>query len=159
MSFTAIDIVFIILIAILLLRSFLRGFIKEFMTMASIILGLAAAIFFYRPGGQYVRKYIKMDNIPEILAFIAIFAIVYLFIIFIEYLLRDIIRRVNLGWLDSLFGLLFGIIEGIVLVSLIILVLTVQPLFDPALLLEKSFFYHFLFPLIGDAKKFIGNIL
>lgn len=146
-----IDIIFIALILILVIRCALRGFIEELMSMASVVAGVLSAVFFYKRGGAFIReRYLEnLGIIPEVLAFILLFFIPFVGIRILEHVIKDIVARVNLGGFDRFLGIIFGLIEGIALISLVLFVIDVQPLFDKNLLLEKSFFAHFLLPVIG----------
>jgi membrane protein required for colicin V production len=156
MNLTIIDIVFIALIFILVIRGGLRGFITEIMSMAAVALGLLAAFLFYKPGAVFVRTKILADMqvVPELIAFVALMAIVFLSIKILEHIIQDIISRVNLlGGINHALGLVFGLLEGLLLVSLILFVINIQPLFDPASLLEQSLFAQFLSPLVGQLRE------
>jgi membrane protein required for colicin V production len=155
-----IDIIFVVLAIILMVRCALRGFIGELMSMASVVLGLLAALFFYKNGGVFIREKFMPDMtiIPEILAFIALFLIVFIIIKILEGILKDIIERIQLGGADRILGIVFGLAEGVIVISLILFVLTIQPLFDPAPVLRGSFFARLLLPLItgGEFHAFAG---
>ncbi|MDR0669338.1 MAG: CvpA family protein [Treponema sp.] len=166
-SFTLIDYVFLGLALLLVIRCTLRGFIAEFMTLASLVLGVLGSLFLYRPCAVFLRNHglrafveklpplvnnllpALVRNIPEILAFALIFVAIFLAVKLVEYLLSDIIQRISLGGVDRFLGLLFGVLEGIVVTSLLLLFLNAQPVFDAAPLLEGSFFAELLLPLIG----------
>jgi membrane protein required for colicin V production len=150
-----IDIIFIALILIMVIRGGLRGFVEELMSMAAVVLGLGGAFFFYSRGGVYIREKFMGDTpvLPEVLAFVILFLIVFLAIKLLEYVLRDIIDRINLDGADHFLGLLFGIVEGVILVALILLVISIQPLFDPAPLLENSVFARYLMPFIASVGR------
>lgn len=160
MNFAPVDIVFASLILILTVRCALRGFVEEFMSMASLILGILAAVLFYKNGAEYLRTKLGADILPELLAFAGLFLIVFLLVKILEFILRDIVERVSLGTLDRLFGLLLGLVEGFLVVSVALFALSVQPLFDPSALLEESLFARFLLPLVGElgetALKTVG---
>jgi membrane protein required for colicin V production len=159
MGFSKMDIVFLILIAILALRCTLRGFLKELMSWASLALGIFAGVLFYRNGGIFIRERFAWDArvLPEIAAFLAIFLIVFLFIKFLELILKDIVLRIHLGGPDHFLGFLFGLLEGVILVSFLLLLLYIQPLFDPGALFEASMFARVLLPAIGDISQTISN--
>jgi membrane protein required for colicin V production len=144
-----IDIIFLVLTVIFIIRCGLRGLIKEVMSMAAVALGLFAAVSFYRSGAAFVRTKILADVavLPELIAFVSILAIVFFAIKILEHIIHDIITRINVGGLDHALGLVFGILEGLVVVRLIIFVLGIQPLFDAKSLLEHSIFVRFLDPL------------
>ncbi|GHV75746.1 hypothetical protein AGMMS49942_05670 [Spirochaetia bacterium] len=153
MNLAIIDIIFIVLIFILVIRGGLRGFVLEIMSMAAVVLGLLAAILFYKPGAAFVRTKILADMqvIPELIAFVALMAIVFLSIKILEYIIRDIVSRVKLlGGIDHALGLVFGLLEGLLLVCLLLFVINIQPLFDPESLLEHSLFEKLLDPLVGQ---------
>jgi membrane protein required for colicin V production len=149
-----IDIVFIVLAIILTVRCALRGFIGELMSMASIVLGLLAALFFYKNGGVFIREKFMpgMKIIPEILAFIALFLIVFVVIKILESILKEIIEKIRLGGADRFLGIVFGLVEGIIVISLVLFILTIQPLFDPAPVLRGSIFAEFLLPFITGSE-------
>jgi membrane protein required for colicin V production len=154
MGMAVIDIVFLGLIAILIIRSGLRGFIKEVMSMASVALGLLAAVLFYRRGAAFVRTKILEDVavLPELIAFAALLAIVFFAIKILEHILRDIVSRINMGGLDHALGLVVGLLEGLVLVRLLLFVIDIQPLFSAESLLENSAIAKLLDPLMRELK-------
>ena len=150
MNFVAIDFLFIALILIFAVRCALKGFISEIMSMASVVLGLLTALYFYSKGGEFVRiKFLPdVKILPEIIAFVALFLIVFVSIKILEALLKDIVEGIKLGGADRVLGIFFGIAEGVVVVSLVLFILRIQPLFDPASIFENSIFAEMLLPLI-----------
>jgi membrane protein required for colicin V production len=149
---STIDYVFLGLIIILVLRCALRGFVAEFMTWAALVFGLLVSFLLYRNGAALIRTRLDMEVIPEIIAFVLIFVIIFILVKAVEFLLRDIVERIRLGWLDRLLGVVFGVAEGLVLTALVIFVLKLQPLFDWRPLLEASLFDRILEPLIGEVN-------
>ena len=158
MNLAAIDIIFIALIIIFTVRCAIKGFISEIMSMASIVLGLLAALYFYKNGGEFVRIKFMPDTkiIPEIIAFAALFLIVFITIKILEIMLKEIIEGIRLGGVDRFLGIFFGAAEGIVVISLILFLLRIQPLFDPGSLLANSFFAKLLLPLITGTGSAAG---
>jgi len=153
MEFAAIDYIFITLIALFTIRCFIKGFISEILSMAGIVLGILAALLFYRNGAEFLRNQLMPDVkiVPEILAFTALLVIVFLFMKLLEGLLKNILKGINMGGLDKIFGVAFGLAEGLIVVSLILFLLSIQPLFNPSAILSDSFFAPIILPLI------IGN--
>jgi membrane protein required for colicin V production len=152
-----IDIFFLVLFGILVLRCFLHGFTGEIISLASIALGLAGAVFFFKNGAAFIRTFAfaTIKVIPEILAFLGIFLIVYILGRIIDHIVKDIINRLNLTGLNRFLGFILGLIEGVAAVSLILLLLCIQPLFDSTALLEKSIFARVLLPFIGMAREWV----
>ncbi|MDR0759112.1 MAG: CvpA family protein [Treponema sp.] len=152
-----IDSIFAVLMVIIIVRCALRGFIAEVLSMAALVLGLGSAFVLHKRGAAFlIEKYLpEMKVLPEVLAFVAIFLIVFLAVKLLEFILKDIVERIHLSGVDRFLGALFGFIEGAVLVSLVVFVLTIQPLFDAGPLLEKSYFARTLAPYIGAARNSI----
>ena len=150
MSFSFLDIIFVALIGLFMIRCYLKGFVSELLSMAGIVLGLLAALFLYKNGGEFLRNTFlpDMDTLPEIAAFVALFVIVYIIVKLLEKMLINIIDEVSLTSADSILGIFFGLAEGIVVVSLILFVLKIQPLFDPSSFISDSFFARLLLPFI-----------
>lgn len=153
MSFSTIDIIFASVILILVVRCTLRGFVEEFMSVAAITLGLIVAILLYPQGAVYVKTKMNIQVMPQVLAFAALFIGVFILVKIFEHILRDIVQRVQLGSVDRFLGILWGAVEGLLVVALAIFALSVQPLFDASPLLDKSMFAHYLLPLIGSLEK------
>ncbi|MDR0376836.1 MAG: CvpA family protein [Spirochaetaceae bacterium] len=150
-----IDIIFMILMVILIVRCALRGFVEEVMSMSALVLGLGSAFFFHKKGAAFlVERYIPdVKILPEVLAFAAVFLIVFLAVKLLESILKDIVDRIHLGGVNRFLGAVFGFIEGVVLVSVVLFVLSIQPLVDTKPLLEKSYFAQTLSPYIGAVKN------
>ena len=155
MNISVMDVIFIILITLFTIRCYLKGFVSEVMSMAGFVLGLLAALFFYKNGGQFLRENFWPDlrTVPEIAAFFALFLIVFIVIKLFEMLLKGIIEGVSLGGADRFLGVIFGLAEGIAVVSLILFLLKVQPLFDPSEILSDSAFARLLLPFITGTEK------
>jgi membrane protein required for colicin V production len=154
LNFSIVDVVFIGLIGLFMIRCYVKGFISELLSMAAVLLGFFAALYFYRTGGEYIREQFMPDikTLPEVLAFISLFIIVFLVLKIIESMLKGIIERVSLGGADRFLGIIFGMAEGVAVVCLILFLLQIQPLFDPSQILSESFFASLLMPLIGGAS-------
>jgi membrane protein required for colicin V production len=126
--------------------------------MASIVLGLLAALFFYKNGADFVRAHFLQDirKVPEVIAFIMLFLIVFLVVKLLEVIFRNVIDEIQLGNADGFLGVIFGFAEGIAVISLILFLLRIQPLFDPSSILSDSFFARFILPLITGTERIPG---
>jgi len=161
MSFTVIDIVFIILIGLFVIRCYLKGFVSELLSMAGFALGILAALFFYKNGAEFLRErfWPNLQTIPEVLSFIFLFIIVLIVVKLIAIMLKGIIDGIRLGGIDRVLGIIFGLAEGIAVVSLVLFFMRIQPLFDPSSVLSNSFFANLLLPFITgqESMKFFQS--
>jgi len=155
---SVLDIIFILVILLFVLRCYLKGFASEILSMAAIVLGLLASLFFYKNGADFLRaKYWPdMKIIPEIIAFVALFLIVFIVFKILEIMLKEIIRGIKLRSADRFLGIIFGLTEGLVVVSLVLFIIRIQPLFDPSSLLSNSIFARIILPLITKTENISG---
>jgi membrane protein required for colicin V production len=153
-----IDIIFLVLIILMVIHGFVKGFIDELFSWASLVLGLGAAVFLYSNGAAFIRTKMMANIrfIPEIIAFVAIFLIVILVLKMLERLLKDVVEGTKLGGADKILGAVFGLVEGLFITAIIIFVLAVQPLFDAAPILVNSVFAQVLLPIIRKPLE-MGN--
>jgi len=155
-TFSIIDIVFVGLIGLFMIRCYLKGFVSELLSMAAVVLGLLAALFFHRNGGEFLKNQFWHDTnivILKILAFAILFIFVFVIVKIIEKMLINIIDEVSLTNADSYLGIIFGLAEGLAVVSLILFLLRIQPLFDSTAMLNDSIFARYLLPLITGKEK------
>jgi membrane protein required for colicin V production len=152
------DMVFTGLIGLFMIRCYLKGFVSELLSVAAVVLGLLAALFFHKNGGAFLREQFwpQLNALAEIAAFVILFIIVFLVVKILEKILVNIIDKVSLTNADSFFGLIFGLAEGVAVVSLILFLLKIQPLFDSSAMLNDSFFARFLLPLITGRERILS---
>ena len=149
-NISVIDMVFLILIALMAIRGYVKGFIAEFFSWAALVLAIWVAVLLHPAGAEFIRSKI-MENVkyvPEILAFIAIFIIVMLFVKMFERILKDVIMGAKLGGANKVLGAVFGFAEGLTLTALILFILGVQPIFDASNIIADSTFAQILLPII-----------
>jgi len=145
-----IDLIFLILIVLMVIHGYVKGFIEELFSWAAIVLAIWAAVLLHSAGAAFIRTKVMQNvkYVPEILAFIAIFLIVMILLKMLEHILKDLIMGAKLGGANKVLGLIFGLVEGIALSALILFILTVQPIFDVSKILADSIFAQILLPFI-----------
>ena len=147
----ALDIFFIALLGLLILRGFLKGFTGELFSIASTALGLIAAVFLFRSVAVFIRQYfLQVNLLPEILAFLAVFLVVFIACKLLEHVVKDIINRLNLNSLDRVLGIFLGLAKGIAVIIIIVFIFIRQPFVDASGFLGNSFFVRLLLPVIGS---------
>jgi uncharacterized membrane protein required for colicin V production len=99
-----------------------------------------------------------VNLVPEILAFIGLFVIVFLAIKIISSMLNDIIERIGLNALNNGLGVLFGLFEGFVFAALAVYVISRQPLFDPHIVLDGSIFARMLGGTVEEAADMVAAV-
>ncbi len=133
-----IDIIFIVIIIFFTIRCIIKGFVTEFLSMAAVIGGIGAGIFFSGTLSRYIDLYIGKSGWNYLISFLILFIFVYLIIKMIEKMLSRFIERVELEQLDRALGLFLGIVEGAVVVLVLILLIKLQPVFPYEKIAENS---------------------
>lgn len=157
LDLAALDIVFLLIIVFTSIRSGIRGFVKELMSMASVILGIAVAVLFSGVFAQYIEGFIGVSPWSQVISFLGLFLATYLAVKIFENALDRLIERIHLDSLDHALGFFFGIAEGLVVTFLLILLIQVQPFLPPASLLEESLFAALMSPLFPYIPEFISR--
>lgn len=131
-----IDVLVLIILLISAGIAFMRGFIREVLTIAGVFGGLAAAYFgapMFKPtmrGWFGVEEGIEPERlfgilpyniVADALSYGLIFIIVVTALSFISHALAEWAKRTGLGAIDRSFGFLFGLIRGILLLGLLYL--------------------------------------
>lgn len=125
-----------IVIAVLLisaLHAFWRGFIREVLTIFGAIGGLMAALAYgdnLRPlmdtwlgvGGEEnaakLFDLIPMTLVSAVLAYAAIFIVIFGVLSFISHLIAEQVRALGLGAVDRTLGVVFGLIRGLLILGI-----------------------------------------
>ncbi|NCN04662.1 MAG: CvpA family protein [Spirochaetales bacterium] len=153
----ALDIVFLIIILIAVIRAVFRGFVKEIMAVSSIFLGVLLAFLFSGVVSQLLVPYMGDTVWNQVIAFLGIFVLVYLVVKLFEAGLNSLIEKINLENLDKALGFFLGLVEGILIVFVVLFGLQVQPFFDLEALLGTSYSYRFLSPFFPYAIQVLGG--
>jgi membrane protein required for colicin V production len=140
MTVAVIDIVFSGIILMFMITAAVRGLIREFFSKAAFICGIIGAVLLTPVLQTYVNGLVKNTIAAKIVSFILIFIIIFLVVKIIQELFSAIFSGEILRGLDHSLGLVFGILEGIVVVTFIIALIEIQPWFDVAHILKNSFF-------------------
>lgn len=155
MVFTGLDIVFAIIVVILAFRAAIRGFVKELLGTAALFGGIILAVLFSGLGAQLVEEYMGPTVWSQVIAFLVIFLVVYLVLKIFEGALNRLIEKIHLDQLDHALGFFLGIVEGLVVVFLLLLLLQMQPFFDPEPVIDGSFFARIMVPFMPIVAEFL----
>ncbi len=129
-----VDIIVGIVLFISALIAFVRGFIREVLTIAGVVGGLAAAYYagpvlipsFHEwlhvdPDPEKVTKLmgaIPMNFVADGLAYLCVFLVVVVTISIASHFLAEGVQSIGLGAVDRTFGVIFGLGRGVFLLGL-----------------------------------------
>src|SRR5574344_1360230 len=110
MSFSALDVFFLILILLSAVLTGIKGFIGDVLGKAAVFFGIGAAALFYGRLAFYTAKLIHYRPVSSALSFLLIFAAVYILIKLLQHLLQAVFSGDIRGGLDHTLGFFLGII-------------------------------------------------
>ena len=159
MTFTFIDIFFLIIILAFAFIATIHGFIKEVFGKIAVIAGVFAGFCFCGLLAPSIGKIIHIPAVAIVLAFILIFITAFLIVKIIQILLERAISGEIMKSLDRVLGFAFGALEGILIVSCILIVLCAQIWFDFSSLTDTSSIYRILHPILEYPITYIRGML
>lgn len=122
--------------------SFMRGFVKESLSLAAWILAFWVALTFaYRLAGlPWVQAQIDSATLRVVVAFVLLFLLTLFAGSLVNVLFGKLVRKSGLSGTDRMLGVVFGIVRGVVVVSVLVLLaglteLPREPWWDQSLLI------------------------
>ena len=111
MEFSGLDIVFLVLVVILAFRAAVRGFVKELLGTAALLLGIVGAVLFSGLAAGLIDQYFAPSIWSQVIAFLVIFLLVSVVVKLFESALHKLIERVHLDQLDHALGFFLGMLK------------------------------------------------
>lgn len=136
------------ILAILLLScliSLKRGFVKEALSMVNWVLAFFVAMTFRGPLAALLEAQIAIPSVREMVAFGTLFAATLIVGAMVNHLIGELVRMTGLSGTDRLFGTVFGLVRGfIVVMALLLLLPVVIPIDQDAWWQESALIPQFL---------------
>jgi membrane protein required for colicin V production len=118
------DIILVIPLIWLAFRGFAKGLILGIISLVALILGLYLGFRFSVPVANMIEGYFHVATpYLRLIAFAIIFLAVVIILFIFGKLLEKFIDMLSLGFLNKLLGGFFGLIKGIILISLVLFVI------------------------------------
>lgn len=122
-----------VILGIFILAFLINGIIKGFISSVVHLLGLIIAVFLIGKIGYDVRialmeKFTIGETIATIIAYILIFLVIMLIAKIVIMILHKIVTFLNLKFLDRILGGLFGILNGILILAILLIILDISPI-------------------------------
>ncbi|MGQ9618555.1 MAG: CvpA family protein [Candidatus Aminicenantia bacterium] len=154
-GFPWVDILFLAIILYTFIMGFLKGLLKEIISISFFVVGLIIALNKGKILSRSLNSFIKLGVFCDFLSF---FIILIFFIILgavFAFILRKILIRGPVKFIDRIMGSIFGAIKGFLIVFIIIiLVISYFPNFK---LMEKSFICFYTFDITIYLAKFFPS--
>ncbi len=118
------DVAILVVLCFFLLKGIFRGLLKEVCSLLGLVLGGVFAFTFHLPLAQLLQD---SFNLPAKLcvwgSFLAIFLLMVFLFAVVGFVLNRFVKLIFLGGFNRLAGAIFGIIQGVVVLAMIILAL------------------------------------
>jgi membrane protein required for colicin V production len=154
---SGVDIVFGVIMLVFGTRAAFRGFIKEAMSIAAVFLGVLAAVLFSGLVASLIDTYVEINlgRWTQVISFLLVFLLAFILVKLFESALTNVVENLKLGAVNHTLGFLFGLLEGILIVFVLILLIQAQPVFDPEPILADSLIARILAPLMPQVRELI----
>jgi membrane protein required for colicin V production len=119
---TLVDWIIVVVLAAAVLAGIARGFFRSAFSLAGLIAGLSLAAWNYWRLAAVLKPMIHSVEVADAIAFIVIALLVMAVAAILGSLLAKVFEKVGLGCLDRLAGGIFGFVEGVLFVTVGILV-------------------------------------
>jgi membrane protein required for colicin V production len=122
MPLTLVDWIIVVILALAVIGGLARGFFRSAFSLGGLLLGLTVASWNYWRFAAVLKSLVHSIEVANAIAFLVIALLVMVVAAVFGSLLAKIFRRVGLGCLDRLAGGVFGFVEGMLFVTVCILV-------------------------------------
>jgi membrane protein required for colicin V production len=119
---SVVDWIIVAILAASVLAGIAQGFLRSVFSLGGLILGLVVAAWNYNRIARFVQPILHSEKISDAIGFILIALLVAGLCAAIGVFLSKAFQKLGLGCLDSLAGALFGFFQGVLLVTVCILV-------------------------------------
>jgi membrane protein required for colicin V production len=118
------DILIIVILGYCLVRGLFRGLVKEISSIIGVLGGFYAAYSYYSLVAKWLSRVIANTSYLHILSFLIIFCFVLIIINIFGIIIKYLLDIAFLGWVDRIFGVIFGFSKGVLIVSILFIILT-----------------------------------
>ncbi len=118
------DILIIVILGYSLVRGLFRGLVKEVASIIGVLGGFYAAYTYYQVLAGLLAGLLHDQAYRNILSFLIIFCGVLIIIGVFGVIIKYLLNIAFLGWIDRIGGVLFGVLKGVLIVSILFITLT-----------------------------------
>ncbi len=135
----------VVIITLSCLLSIKRGFVKEAFSLAVMVLAFFIAVAFHERLAVLLQNTIEGVSLRYLLSFAALFAATLVVGSMVKHLLGELVKMTGLSGTDRLFGMVFGLLRGgIVVMALLIMLPMLVPVNEDSWWQQSLFIPHFL---------------
>ncbi len=118
------DILILVILGYSLVRGLFRGLVKEVSSIVGVLGGFYAAYTYYDVLAGLLAGFINDKSYLNILSFLIIFCGVLIAVGVLGVIIKYLLNIAFLGWIDRIGGVVFGVLKGVLIVSVLFITLT-----------------------------------
>ena len=119
-------------------KGFTKGFIVAIASLIALLAGIYGALSFSNFTGGFLQENwdIQTEYLP-VVAFAITFIAIVIAVHFVAKLVDKLVKAIALGWLNTIAGILFGVLKSIFVMSIIIFF--IEKIDPQAMMIKKDF--------------------
>ena len=114
-----VDLLILLITVISMIYGYLRGLLKEVLSILSIFLSGFLSALFYPDISIFIKQYVDMDLLSDGISFVVLFVIIYSLIGIFANLITHQLNKTPLKIFDKNFGIIFGFFRSVLIFSLL----------------------------------------
>lgn len=115
------DLVLLGILAVSSLISIKRGFVKEALSLAAWVAAFVIAMLFSGSLATLLTNSIESPSVRNMVAFAILFALTLIVAAMANYLIAEVVKKTGLAGTDRMFGMVFGLVRGVIIIMAILL--------------------------------------
>jgi membrane protein required for colicin V production len=149
------DLLLLVILAASVLTSFRKGFSREVISLASVIIALICGVWFYGTAGTLFAPYVSSPGVAHLAGFFVVFLGVMLLGALVGAIVGRFLKVTGLSFFDHVLGAGFGLVRGILIaVALITGVMAFSPAGNP----PGAVLHSSLAPYAVDGAKVVASV-
>ena len=117
------DWTFFAIVAISMVAATIRGFFRELISLASLVIAVVVAVAAYPRAALWFEDLTKSHEIALGLGFLTLFVGILLLGSFVSLLVRKLVKTAGIEWFDRFLGAVFGLVVGVLVDCVLLFVL------------------------------------
>jgi membrane protein required for colicin V production len=117
------DWTFAAIVAVSVITAIIKGFTRELISLASLVIGLVVAAVAYPTAAPWFEDLTKSHEIALGLGFLVLFLGTLLLGSLVSLLARKLIKSAGIQWFDRFLGAVFGLVRGVLVDCILLFVL------------------------------------
>lgn len=137
------DLIVLSIIVLSVVISLMRGFVKEAMSLAGWLLALWISMTFSSGMAELFGDSIKDPTLRLLAAFVSLFVLSLIVGAIINFFASQLVQRAGLTGIDRTIGAVFGLLRGVLLVTIVVMLLGLTTLPKESWWDESFFMFRF----------------